>query len=56
MKVLCNALVHRIISEKDGAEVKAIGVLFEHSGALHTVLIGKEVILSAGLSRASYMY
>lgn len=45
LKVLTEALVTKLCISKDSA---ATGVEFEHSGALHTVNVKKEVVLSAG--------
>ena len=48
LKVLCEALVHKIITEKKGDTLKAVSVSFEYGGSLQSVNVGKEVILSAG--------
>ena len=48
LKVLCEALVHKIITEKKGGNVKAVGVSFEYGGSLYSVNIRQEAILSAG--------
>ena len=47
-RVLCDALVHRIVTEEKDGNVVAVGVQFEHGGNVHTVNTKKEVIVSAG--------
>jgi choline dehydrogenase len=42
--LITHATVHRVVVD-DGA---AVGVVYEHEGALHTVSVEREVILSAG--------
>ncbi|KLO10847.1 GMC oxidoreductase [Schizopora paradoxa] len=48
LTVLCDALVHRILSRKDERFVEATSVEFEHGGGIHKVNVRKEVILCAG--------
>lgn len=48
LRVLCNALVHRIVTTTAGDDVRAVGVEFEHEDKLCYVGVKKEVILSAG--------
>lgn len=51
LKVLCGALVHKIISklaEGSNESFKAESVEFEFNGSIHSVIVGKEVILCAG--------
>ncbi|KZT05773.1 GMC oxidoreductase [Laetiporus sulphureus 93-53] len=48
LKVLSEAYVTRLLLTKDGEEIVASAVEFEHGGSLHQVHASKEVILSAG--------
>ncbi|KAH8111799.1 GMC oxidoreductase, partial [Phellopilus nigrolimitatus] len=50
LKVLCDALVHRIIEEpgEPGEKFKASGVAFEYDGRVLSVNAKKDVIVSAG--------
>lgn len=52
LKVLTEAYVRRVLTKKDGEELVATGVEFEHGGSIHTVNAGKEVILNAGYGTA----
>lgn len=48
LKVLTEAHVTKLVTKTLSGEVVVTAVEFEHSGKLHSVLVGKEAILSAG--------
>ncbi|KZT05785.1 GMC oxidoreductase [Laetiporus sulphureus 93-53] len=48
LKVLSEAYVTKIVTQKESEEIVATNVEFEHGGALHRVHVRLEVILSAG--------
>ena len=55
LKVLCNALVHRIImpatgESSEGTKLRATGVEFKYEGKVYKVKVKRDVILSAGYS------
>ena len=52
-KVLCDALVHRIVMSGTDGNLFADTVEFEHSGRVHRVHARKEVILAAGAIHVS---
>lgn len=48
LKVLTDAFVFRVLSEKVGGLVEARGVEFEYEGKVHEITAAKEVIVCAG--------
>ncbi|KAI0369826.1 GMC oxidoreductase [Pilatotrama ljubarskyi] len=55
LKVLTDAYVRRVLTKKDGGEVVATGVEFEHKGQIHNVHAAKEVILSASTVKSPHI-
>ncbi|KAI0358345.1 GMC oxidoreductase [Trametes cingulata] len=55
LKVLTEAYVRRVITQKDGDALVATGVEFEHGGQVYSVNAGKEVILSAGTVKSPHI-
>ncbi|KAH9849915.1 GMC oxidoreductase [Lenzites betulinus] len=55
LKVLTEAYVRHVLTKKDGDELVATGVEFEHSGNICTVNAGKEVILNAGTIKSPHI-
>ncbi len=48
LNVLTNTHVRKILTEKNGSDIKAIGVEYYHNGQIHQLYTDSEVILSAG--------
>lgn len=49
LRVLTNAHVEKVITQKEGGATKATGVQFTHEGESKTLLANKEVIIAAGV-------
>ncbi|EKM52404.1 uncharacterized protein PHACADRAFT_260760 [Phanerochaete carnosa HHB-10118-sp] len=55
LRVLTNAYVHKIVTDRSDGDVAASGVEFEHGGQPYTVFAKKEVVLSAGAIKSPHI-
>ncbi|TBU27831.1 GMC oxidoreductase [Dichomitus squalens] len=55
LKVLTAAYVNRVLTKKEGDDVVATGVEFEHGGNVHVVHAAKEVILCASTVKSPHI-